>query len=140
MVIYLNDKEEPMYPSILLAKIFGLYFFILGIALIFKKDYFRKAYDEVLTHKGDTILLACVTLILGILLVLSHGHFSLNWSFLVSLMSWIIFIKGILLFWFPEKLLKIKQDVVKHDGLYYTATVVFLLLGIYFIWFGFFWM
>lgn len=125
-----------MDNSIFLAKAFGLYFLIVGLATCIQGGKMRAAIMEFAESKGLFLLAAVVTLILGIVLVLSHNVWEKNWTVLITLMSWLILISGISRLVFAEYHQAMLRKMCSHPQLVIFG-VVTIILGAIFLYFGF---
>ncbi len=123
--------------TLFLAKVFGLYFTIFSLFALFRHDAFIARIESVVGDLGDRTILAIVTLIIGILLVVSHNVWLANWTVLITLFCWLIFIKGILRLFCLESDKKMTEWFKKPVTLYVTM-IIMLLFGLFFLWKGFF--
>jgi uncharacterized membrane protein YbaN (DUF454 family) len=126
-----------MYMSIFLARIFGLYLLFMGVALLLKRKWFQKTLDDFFNNRAALFLAAIFTLILGIILVVSHSIFIWNWQFLVTLLAWLTLLKGLLYLFIPEKTAALSRGMMKHAGAYYISACICCLLGAYLLYQGF---
>ena len=125
-----------MAVSILLAQILGLYLVIVGTAMLVNKRYYDKAISSLFEHKGNMLLLAIFTLVLGILMVVFHNIWTQDWRVLITILCWITFIKGIIRLLFPVVIFRCSK-IVNHNYFYYPVFVIILTLGIYLLYMGY---
>ncbi len=126
-----------MDVSIFLARVLGLYFIIVCLALLFRFKEIRKSFDEMVSNKAHVFLRAFLSLVIGILLVVSHSIFVLDWRLLITLIGYLALLKGICLLFFPEKMLVYKHAVMDKQPIYYTIVIIFLLIGAFLAYHGF---
>lgn len=123
--------------SIFLAKVIGLYMLIAG-GLVFRgPSYYKQLTEDVMTQRGVLLVSGIMTLILGILMVLTHNIWVADWRVLITILSWWALIKGVLLLYFPDKLHNFAVRM-QEGSAFYLLTVLVLLLGAFFCWKGFF--
>ena len=127
-----------MGVSIFLSRVFGLYLIIMCLAVLFRFKMFRAVYDEMVSSKGHVIFSGFLSLIIGILVVVSHSVFVWDWRLLITLLGYLTLIKGIWLLFFPESALKFKRSIMGNQSLYRIIVVIFLLIGIFLAYKGFF--
>jgi uncharacterized membrane protein len=72
-----------METSIFLAKVTSLYFVILGLGLLVRKDHFKEMFKAFFGRKSALFLGGLFVLIIGILMVAAHPQFTADWR------SWI---------------------------------------------------
>ena len=119
-----------METSIFLAKVMGIYLAIEGLALIVNKKYLIKVIRELLKTKGVIYIFSFFTLILGIMLVVGHNIWTKDWVGLVTLLGWLILVKGVMNVLFPKIGLKMAEKFTPSS--WYTPTgVALIVVGAY---------
>jgi len=91
-----------MSISIYLGQIFGLYLFITSIALITNQKYYKKTISELLKNSSVCLIGSVFTLILGLSVVLVHNIWIYSWEVIITILGWIILLKGICMFLLPK--------------------------------------
>ena len=125
-----------MDVSIFLAKLFAIYFVVIGIALLTSKEYFKQAAIELVDHKGLSLLTAIITLIMGALLVLFHNIWVADWRVVITILCWLTLVKGVVRVWFPGHMRKMVGVFMKGNVLV-TMAVIIVLVGIWLGYVGF---
>ena len=126
-----------MTTSIILAQILGLYLIIMSVAMLVNKRYYQDAMIVMLQNSGVMFLTAIITLVLGVLLVVFHNVWVLDWRIIITILAWLGFIKGLLEIYFPEKIIK-WSDIIQNDRFYYISLGICAVLGVYLAYKGFF--
>lgn len=124
--------------SIFLAKALGVYLLVVSIGMLVHAKLFKSILTEVISSKALLFLSGILALILGILLVLSHNIWQNNWQVVITILAWLALIKGIVRVLLPQFSIAKMKKLVKHNGFYYTASVVSLIVGIFLTYHGFF--
>ena len=125
-----------MDTSIFLAQAFGLYFFIISLAMLLKKKRFEEIVDDLIASPASIFIIAVITLILGILLVLSHNLWVADWRVIITLLAWLTFIAGLVRTFFPELIVKAAKQI-HNPTFYYTVNSIFIVLGVALSYIGF---
>jgi len=133
----LYTEEIAMDVSIFLARVLGLYFIIVCLAVLFRFKEIRKTFDEMVSNKANVFFAAFLSLVIGILIVVSHPIFVWDWRLLITLIGYLSLLKGICLLFFPEKMLVFKRAIMSKQHVYYTIIIIFLLIGAYLAYHGF---
>ena len=123
--------------SIFLAKVIGLYFVIVSLILLIKPEQFRDYALSFLKNKVQLLPTALFTLILGILMVISHNIWVYEWRVWITLISWLVLVKGVLLLFNPSWFDRFVRSVYENGYLRVFA-VIYLVVGLLFCWKGFF--
>jgi hypothetical protein len=125
-----------MVISLFLAKALGLYLLILGITMFANKIEFLYNLREMIKHRPVMYLSAFITLILGILLVISHNLWVWDWRLIITLLAWWIFIKGVLRVIYPQ-IDRRWQKLLDSNTFYYCSATLVIILGLILGYFGF---
>lgn len=126
-----------MTTTLLLAKAFGIYLLILSIAMMWHKDRFLAALHDMVNSPSVSLISAIFTMIIGILLILSHNVWVSSWPVVITVLCWAVFIKGTIRVLFPA-FDKMAVDAVSGNKILCVASVIMLLVGLWLIYQGFF--
>lgn len=125
-----------METSIFLAKVIGLVSVISTIAVMvrYKKSL---AFDEKAV-KNPLFIYASgfVILILGVLLVVSHSVWVFDWRLVITIIGWLVFLKGIGRIFFPDAV-KHMVEKKKNNRKFILGEVAVFLAGLYLLYYGF---
>ena len=123
--------------SIYLAKVFGLYFLVVGIAGFLNAEKFRSLIIDFSKRSDSLFLSGFIALVLGILLITSHNIWSSDWRVLITILGWMTFLKGTFLLVFPQGMLNFSKRWVECKVAYSFSFLLMILLGGYFCYLGF---
>ncbi len=98
-----------MEISHLLAGIFGPFFVIVSIWCLSYDKQVKKVLDS-LKHAPALLLMGGnINLLMGLVIVNLYSVWDLSLSVLVSLLGWVLIVRGLLLLFFPEGMLKLRK-------------------------------
>ena len=123
-----------MEISLFLAKAWGLYIVIISLALLFRKEALQRLVNSV--QDSNTVLTySFISLLVGILSILSHNIWSSDWRVLVTIFGWLAFLKGLTFLLHPEYSIKILKalKIQRQGGSIYVYLVIALIIGLYLI-------
>ena len=126
-----------MEISIYLAKVFGLYFLVVGIAGFLNAEKFRSLIIDFSKRSDSLFLSGFIGLVLGILLITSHNIWSSDWRVLITILGWMTFLKGAFLLVFPEGMLRFSKRCLECKMSYNLSFLLTILLGGCFCYLGF---
>jgi hypothetical protein len=126
-----------MELSLFLAKVFGLYFLIISIAMVVRREKFEKMMDAFAVDYGSNFLGIILGIIIGLLIVVSHNVWIKSWPVLITLIGWITLIKSSMYLFFPNTLPVVIRFAEKRP-VYLTATIICFLLGLFLVCRGFY--
>ncbi len=117
-----------METSYFLAKFWGWYLFVFFLVLSVKPERIKQIFNDFKDSKF-ALLTAFLAFIIGLLNILFHNYWDTSWIIIITLLGWICFGLGIVLFVIPEKTAEILITVnIKMAQVLY---ILLFLLGIY---------
>lgn len=114
--------------SIFLAKFWGWYLIIFFIILSFNPRRIKQIFNDLKDEKF-LIIASFLAIIVGLLNILFHNIWELNWKLIITLIGWVALFKGLFLFIFPKRTIsKLENFNVKFVQVTY---ILLFLIGIY---------
>jgi peptidoglycan/LPS O-acetylase OafA/YrhL len=112
-----------------ILKLFGLFYFLVGLGLFLNPKYYQKMLHDFVRHKIIIYVMSMLTVVVGFLLVSFHNVWVWGWTLLITVIGWLALIKGILALVFPEIFIKISKVWVKKN--LNAWAVVIIILGVF---------
>jgi len=109
-----------MLTPIALASIFGPILVFLGIWMLLYQDNVKKVVESFQKTPAILYLTGMINLILGLTFITSFNVWKANFEILVTLLGWVFFIRGLIIFFLPNailKLLKAQENAYVFFGL-----------------------
>ncbi|NGX55688.1 MAG: hypothetical protein KR126chlam2_01327 [Chlamydiae bacterium] len=125
-----------MELSIFLAKVVGIWSLVSGISLIKNTKYIRNFVRKIVNEQLSLWIGGLLALIIGALLVVSHNIW-VGWPMIITIIGWLSLIKGIFYMVFPEKIKDLIKWYLKVIN-FSMFGVIYLVLGAFLCWKGFF--
>jgi len=126
-----------MNISKFLAKVIGIYLIIIGIGMFLDMHRFLIGFDDIIKDQPLLFVTGFFTLIMGILMVVSHNIWQWNWRVIITIMAWSTLLKGILLVFYPQLTESYTLFFVNNIGISYLTAVFAFITGIILCYFGF---
>ena len=120
-----------MGESIFLAKAFGLYYLISGVAILLRSKEFKNMLDDFIKNTYHIYFVGLFLTIIGILLVLTHNVWEGGWVVIITVMSWLILFKGVVYLLLPRDMLKSQIKWLGEKNWYTIGGVISILIGLY---------
>ena len=117
--------------TLFLAAVIGWYFIISSLLMLVRHDYIKSIMVDVLTSRGLFFILAALTTILGLLMVVSHNIWVMGWPVIVTLVSWLVLVTGLIRLFFPEIVPKMWQSFINHPYAIKIMALILLLIGLF---------
>lgn len=120
-----------------LAQAFGLYFIIAGLGLVLKKSSLKSLMARFSSDSTVVIMGGFVTLIIGVPLVLIHNVWGNSLEIIVSLIAWVVILKGITLVLMPDMTQQMVSRISNKIGVLEIVLWLMIILGGYLTYVGF---
>lgn len=125
-----------MEKSKFIARIMGSYYVILSAMMLFDMPLFLNHIRLMLVLPVLIFIVGIFTLILSLILVVSHPHWRMNWSILITFISWLGVCKGILLILHPKIFQQYSLEFVANIQSGYILAGVMLFFGLFLLLMG----
>jgi len=126
-----------MDVSKFLAKVMGIYFIIVSVAMLVNMQQFKIYISNLINDPSQMFVAGFFTLILGILVVVAHNIWQWNWKVIITIVGWIGILKGTSLIFYPQFLDKLTILFLQNQNTAYIAASIDLIFGILLCYFGF---
>ncbi len=126
-----------MEPSILIARILTALYLSIGVGMTFSLSYYEHSIKKLMNDSTYLFLGGWVAISVGMVMVQFHNIWVNDWRLLITIVSWVVLIKGILLLAFP-RFVNAFQPWFTTKGLRNYITPMVYILGLIFAYFGFF--
>ena len=122
--------------SIFLAKVIGLVSVISTTAVLIRYKESLALEEEAVKNPAVTYLSGFAILILGALLVVSHSVWTPDWRLVITIMGWLVLLKGIGRIFFPSAVRNLIEKK-RNNRKFLIGEVVVFLVGLYLLYYGF---
>jgi hypothetical protein len=123
--------------STYLAKVIGINMLIISILLLIKPREMKAAMDAIFANPGLVFLLGLLTTIFGTILIVLHNEWFLDWPLVITILAWIVFLRGLARLFIANTLRNFTQKFSKIYT-YRFSGIAGLLIAIFLIYNGFF--
>ena len=121
--------------SLFLAKVIGVYFLILALLCYFRHQEMKMTGKEVLTSRSALAVSAELSLIFGLLIVFDHNVWENSWRVVITLIGYIMILRGVLRFAFQAHVKKMRTKLLEKGCGW--LNFIMLALGAYLTYCGF---
>lgn len=125
-----------MQNAMWLASILGPFMMILGIWMLFYRDNMMKVCTSIKSTPGVLYLSGIINLLVGLTVISEFTMWSWGLSVLVTLFGWALLVRGLMVFFLPQYLLK---KTMAHADMLRVKAIIVLVWGFGMCWFAF-WM
>lgn len=125
-----------MQTSIFLARLLGPLLLILGVSLLVNGRAFRAMAKELVDSALLVTVFGVMDFAAGLAIVLTHNVWVASWRVLVTLIGWLLLIRGAVRILVPD----VRRYAAKYIGdrrLYTVSSAVLVILGLVLCYFGY---
>lgn len=125
-----------MELSLFLAKVIGLVSVISTAAILIRYKQSLALEEEAVKSSVISYIAGFGILILGVLLVVSHPVWTFDWRLVITIMGWLVLLKGVGRIFLPntvKRMIEKKRD----NRRFLLGEVVMFLVGLYLLYYGF---
>lgn len=125
-----------MELSIFLAKVIGLVSTVSALAVIVRYKTSLALDEAAVRNPAVAYLGGFGILILGVLIVISHSVWTTDWRVLITIIGWLVLLKGIGRIFFPDSVGNMIAKK-KDNRWFILGEFAVLLVGLYLLYYGF---
>jgi uncharacterized membrane protein len=139
MVLAWSYREQPaMDSSLFLARLIGPIFVIVGIGLLLNRDRYRALAEEVITSRALLYVFGVLALTGGLAIVLTHNVWVWDWPVIITIIGWLMMVRGTLRIVIPEKVGDLGARVLtRWPHILLVSGLAVIALGALLCWKGF---
>ncbi|MDD3646258.1 MAG: hypothetical protein PHH06_02510 [Candidatus Gracilibacteria bacterium] len=125
-------------PILFITQLFGVLLTIIGISLLFNGKFLKKMVKDFSDSESIVFISGFVALVFGFYVVSNTNSFENSILVILTILGWIITIKGIVLLIFPRQMQKIALSMKGALRLSPLYGVIYIILGLLLTYNGFF--
>ncbi|STY28233.1 Integral membrane protein (PIN domain superfamily) [Legionella wadsworthii] len=120
-----------------ISKVLGIYLIIVSLAMFANIEQFTLYVQALLKNAPLMLILGFLTLILGLLLVVAHNIWKWDWRLVITIIGWVILLKGASIIFYPHYVDKATLVFLQNTNIAYSSAGFELILGIILTYLGF---
>ena len=126
-----------MDTAIFIAQLLGLFFMVIGVAMIFNPAHYQTAFRTFVKDPVMIFWAGGLNLLVGYLILRSHNEWTSDWSVLITIIGWAALLKACLLLVFPDQAKKVGRFFYDKVDNFVSYGFVALVLGVILSYYGF---
>jgi hypothetical protein len=126
-----------MQTSIFLARLLGPLLLLTGAGIVLNPKSFRTIAGEVVRSVTLVYLFGFMDLAAGLAIVLTHNVWVASWRVLITLIGWLLLIRGAVRIVAPEIVMGYAAKVIRNKQVVPAAGAVVGVLGLVLCYFGY---
>lgn len=125
-----------MQLSLFLAQVIGIYLVVSNLSVLIHLNRSKKVLQDCLASSPLVALTGAISLMIGLLIVVSHDVWVSEWPVVITLIGWITVLHGAMRLFFPQVFVKVCKELISNQG-FLLLSWLWLLIGFYLMWAGF---
>ncbi len=117
--------------TVFLACVLGWYLVIMGLFLIVRRSVVIAAMSDIMAQTGLLFVIAFITLIAGLMIVVSHNVWVMSWPVIITIIGWLALISGIIRLFCPEFIHRMWRKISVKPETFTISGVIILLIGLF---------
>jgi len=126
-----------MTASIFLARLLGPVLLIVGVSILLSPKVFRDIAAEVVRSVTLVYLFGLMDFAAGLAIVITHNVWLASWPVLITLIGWLLLIRGTVRVLIPETVMGFAAKVLGNTQFIPVAGVVTGIIGLVLCYFGY---
>jgi hypothetical protein len=126
-----------MQTSIFLARLLGPLLLLVGAGIVLNPKSFRTIAGEVVRSVTLVYLFGFMDLAAGLAIILTHNVWLASWRVLITLIGWLLLIRGAVRIVAPEIVMGYAAKVIRNKQVIPSAGAVVGVLGLVLCYFGY---
>lgn len=126
-----------MAISIFLAKVLGLYFVVIALWLLIRHRHTDMVMNEMMSSPGVLSLAAILGLIFGVLIVVAHNIWHLNWTLIITLIGWIALVKAFFNLFLTDVARRFFKVWLQSRTAMVITDIFMIIIGLFLLYHGF---
>ena len=126
-----------MQTSIFIAKLIGPILLVAGVAMLINRKQLDALAQEVLRSHVLLLLLGLIDLAAGLAIVLTHNVWVADWRLIITLLGWLLIVRGTVRCLIPEQVKPFAAKVLKNANAVTASLAAVAGLGLVLSYFGY---
>ena len=121
-----------------LAQAIGILFIIISLSLVTGRKMVMGVFKELFAHRVLTYIWGIFMLVISVMMILRHNIWSGTTVLAITVLGWYLFLESLVYVFLPQKQFSTFSKWIQKKSIYYSLSVVFLIIGAYFFVAGFY--
>jgi hypothetical protein len=126
-----------MDTSILLARIIGPLFLVVGAGIFINLEHYRRLVVDFGASPLSIYMAGTMTLLLGLLIVMFHNVWEWRWPVIITVLGGATLLKGAVRIIFPKLVAERSERYGRNTNIMMTTAIIVLVLGGVLTYFGY---
>jgi hypothetical protein len=129
-----------MDVSLFLAKVIGLSLLITCVGVLVNLQFYLSLVKEIVKNPLILLIVGELDIVIGLLIIVSHNIWAVDWRLLITLIGWLLIVRGIIRIVFPQQISNLAINFSESSKFRYVVSFIitlFVLIGAFLTYKGF---
>lgn len=124
--------------SYFFARFLGMMLVVVCLGLLANQRFYNRVFQDFLKTPGLIFVIGVIDLVVGLFVILLHNLWVWDWRVVITIIGWVILLRGVARIILPELVLKHAAKIVEsqYTTVITTSALLFLLLGVFLLYKG----
>ncbi|MDA9272205.1 hypothetical protein N9Q05_02360 [bacterium] len=116
--------------TIFLATVLGWYLVIFSLFVLFRREILNSVLVDLFNQRASMFILSFITLILGLMIVVSHNVWVMGWPVMVTILGWLILVSGVIRLFCLDYIMRVGKTFSNQPAKMVVLGLIFLVIGV----------
>ncbi|KKC05390.1 hypothetical protein [Mycobacterium nebraskense] len=127
----MDASQQSQAATRFFSRVLGPFLVVVDVTAVARVSDMQSLLSQFEANSMWTFVTGAFVLLLGLTIVAAHQSWHGAAAIIVSLIGWVIVLRGLLLVAFPKFFASLAKDMIGAQAWWITACVVFALVGLY---------
>ncbi|OBH19977.1 MULTISPECIES: hypothetical protein [unclassified Mycobacterium] len=132
----MNDSPQSQTATRFFSRVLGPFLVIVDVTAVARASDMQSLLSQFEANSMWTFVTGAFILLVGLSIVAAHRSWKGAAAAIVSLLGWLIVLRGVLLVAFPRFFASLADDMIGAQAWWITLCVIFALVGLYLTYVG----
>ncbi len=132
----MNASQESQTRTRMFARVLGPFLVIVDVTAMVRASDMQRLLSQFEANSLWTFVTGAFILLFGLIIVAGHQYWQGAAAIIVSLLGWLIVLRGLLLVAFPKVFVSVANSMIGAQAWWVTLCVIFALVGLYLTYVG----
>jgi len=124
-------SEQAQARTRMFSRVIGPFLVIICVTAVARSSDIRALFSQFEANSLWVWVIGASALALGLTIVTVHHYWRGAAAVIVSLLGWLVVLRGVLLLAFPSTFISMANNMIGAPGLWVSLAIVFALVGLY---------
>jgi hypothetical protein len=132
----MNTPPESQTRTLMFSRVLGPFLIIVDVTAVARASDMQTLLSQFEASSSWTFVTGAFILLLGLIVVAGHQYWHGAAAIIVSLLGWLVTLRGLLILAFPKALVSVAHSMIGAQAWWEALCIAFALVGLYLTYVG----